>query len=90
MSVSDQVDALQKRVADLNSSFDEARRETSEQVKARIDHLKADIDARQDAAKAKAGQARRPDTEPVEGAAGRCLGQDAGPAGPRQPPARPA
>jgi hypothetical protein len=26
----------------------------------------------------------------VEGAAGRCLGQDAGPAGPRQPPARPA
>lgn len=57
MSVSDQVDALQKRVADLNSSFDEARRETSEQVKARIDHLKADIDARQDAAKVKAGQA---------------------------------
>src|SRR6266699_3790966 len=57
MNVSDQVDALQKRVAELKSSFDQARRETNEQVKARIDQVKADIAARQDAAKEKAEQA---------------------------------
>jgi hypothetical protein len=57
MNVSDQVDALQKRVAELKSSSDQARRETNEQVKARIGHVKADIAGRQDAAKEKAGQA---------------------------------
>jgi DNA repair exonuclease SbcCD ATPase subunit len=57
MSVSDQVDTLQKRATELKSSFDEARRETNEQVKARIDHVKADIAARQDLAKDNAGQA---------------------------------
>ncbi len=57
MNVSDQVDALQKRAAELKSSFDQARRETNEQVKARIDQVKADIAARQDAAKEKAEQA---------------------------------
>ena len=57
MNVSEQVDALQKRVADLKSSADQARRETNEQIKARIDQAKADIAARQSAVKAKAGQA---------------------------------
>ena len=37
MSVSEQVDALQKRAADLKSSADQARHETNEQIKARID-----------------------------------------------------
>lgn len=57
MNVSDQVNALQQRVGDLKSSFDAARRETNEQVKARIDKLKADIATRQDAAKQQAQQA---------------------------------
>src|SRR5882724_3959504 len=57
MSVSKQVDALQKRAEDLKSSADQARHETNEQIKARIDKAKADITARQDAVKAKAGQA---------------------------------
>ena len=57
MNVSDQVNALQQRVGDLKSSFDAARRETNEQVKTRIDKLKADIATRQDAARQKAGQA---------------------------------
>jgi hypothetical protein len=57
MNVSDQVDALQKRAAELKSSFDQARRETNEQVKARIGHVQADIAARQDAGKQKAGEA---------------------------------
>ena len=57
MTISDQIDALQKRVADLKSSFDKSRKETNEQVKARLSHAKADIDARQGAAKDKAEQA---------------------------------
>jgi DNA repair exonuclease SbcCD ATPase subunit len=57
MSVSDQIDALQQRAAGLKSSADQARHETDAQVKARIDKTKTDIAARQDAAKAKAGQA---------------------------------
>ena len=57
MTISDQIDALQKRAADLKSSFDKGRKETNEQVKARLSHAKADIDARQSAAKEKADQA---------------------------------
>ncbi len=57
MNVSDQVDTLQKRAADLKSSFEQARHETNEQVKARIDQAKADISARDSAAKEKAEQA---------------------------------
>jgi DNA repair exonuclease SbcCD ATPase subunit len=57
MSVSEQVEALQKRAEDLKSSADQARHETAEQIKARIDKARADITARQDAVKAKAGQA---------------------------------
>ena len=45
------IDALQKRAADLKSSFDQSRQETNEQVKARLNHAKADIAARQSAVK---------------------------------------
>ncbi|MGO9101416.1 MAG: hypothetical protein ACLP9Y_18965, partial [Mycobacterium sp.] len=57
MTISDQIDALQKRAADLKSSFDKSRQETNEQVKARLSHTKADIAARQSAVKEKAEQA---------------------------------
>jgi hypothetical protein len=57
MNVSEQVDALQKRAADLKSSVDQARHETDEQIKARIDKTRADVTARQDAVKAKTRQA---------------------------------
>ena len=57
MNVSGQVDTLQKRAADLKSSFDQARQATIEQVEARIDQTKADIAAHESAAKQKAGQA---------------------------------
>ena len=57
MNISDQVDALQERTAELKSSFDHARQETNEQVKARIDQARADIAARQSAVEGKAEQA---------------------------------
>jgi hypothetical protein len=57
MNVSGQVDTLQKRAADLKSSFDQARQETNEQVKARIEQTKADIAAHENAAKDQAEQA---------------------------------
>jgi hypothetical protein len=57
VNVSDQVDALQERAAGLKSSFDQARQETNEQVKARIDEAKADLAARQGAVNEKAQQA---------------------------------
>jgi hypothetical protein len=57
MSISEQVDALQARAAELKSSADQARHETNEQIKARISQTKADIDARQGAMKDTAGQA---------------------------------
>ena len=57
MSISDQVNALQQRAADLKSSFDQSKQETNEQVQKRLGQAKADIKARQDAVKAKAGQA---------------------------------
>jgi hypothetical protein len=57
MSISEQVDALQQRTAALKSSAEQAQHETAAQIKARIDQTKADIAAKQDAAKAQAGQA---------------------------------
>ena len=57
MSISDQIDTLQKRAADLKSSFDQTRQETNEQVKTRLGQARADISAREDAAKQKAEQA---------------------------------
>jgi hypothetical protein len=57
MSVSEQVEALQKRAAELKSSATQAQHETNEQIKARVDKTRADIVTRQDAVKAKADQA---------------------------------
>lgn len=57
MSISEQVDAVQARAAELKRSADEARHETNEQVQARISQAKADIAARQSAVTDKAGQA---------------------------------
>lgn len=57
MSISEQVDALQARAAELKSSADQARHENNEQIKARIGQTKADITARQSATKANAAQA---------------------------------
>ena len=57
MTISEQIDALQKRAADLKNSFQQSLKETNEQVKAHLSHAKADIDARQSVAKDKAEQA---------------------------------
>jgi hypothetical protein len=57
MSISDQIDALQKRAADLKSSFEQSKKETNAQVKERLGKAKADIEARQDDVKEKADQA---------------------------------
>ena len=57
MTVSEKVDALQKRVADLKSSFEAARTETNEQVRDRITKAKADAARAQDEANAKAAAA---------------------------------
>jgi len=57
MSLSDQIDTLQEQAADLKSSFERARHETNEQVKARIDQVKPDIAARNSAVKEKAEHA---------------------------------
>jgi hypothetical protein len=57
MSISEQVDALQQKTAALKSSAEQAQHETAAQIKTRIDQTKADIAAKQDAAKAQAGQA---------------------------------
>ena len=57
MSISDQINALQQRAADLKSSFDQSKKETNEQVKERLGKAKAGVEARQDAIEAKAAQA---------------------------------
>ena len=57
MSISDQIDTLQKRAADLKQSFEQTRQETNEQVKTHLGQAKADIAARESAAKAKAEEA---------------------------------
>ncbi len=56
MSICEQVDALHKRLADLESSAYQALQETDEQIKVGIDQAKAEIAVRQDAVKVKAGQ----------------------------------
>ena len=56
-----QIDTLQEHVESLKRSADQALRETREQVEARISQAKADMDARGDAVREKAGQvAERP------------------------------
>ena len=56
MTVSEQVDALQKRAADLKRSYETAQAENYEQVHARISKAKADAAQTQDELKAKASQ----------------------------------
>jgi hypothetical protein len=51
------VDALQEQVTQLKNSADQAREETSAQVRARIEQVKADAAADQEPAREKAGQA---------------------------------
>ena len=51
------VDALQKQVAHLKNAADQAREESSAQVRARIDQAKADAAAHQEPAPGQAGQA---------------------------------
>jgi hypothetical protein len=41
MTLSEQIDALQAKVADLKSSLDASRHETNEQIKARVASAKA-------------------------------------------------
>ena len=90
MSISEQVDALQARAAELKSSADQARRETNEQVKARISQTKADIAARQSAVKEKAGQAADRTQSQWKSMQADAAAKMAGCAGPHRPPARPA
>jgi hypothetical protein len=47
MALNDQIDVLQSRVAELRSSFEASRHETSDKIKARIVDLKAKADAAQ-------------------------------------------
>jgi len=51
------VDALQKQVTHLKNAADQAREETSAQVRARIDRAEADVAAHQEPAREQAGQA---------------------------------
>ncbi len=51
------VDALQAQVTELKIALDQAREESREQVRARIQQVKADIAAHQETARGKAGQA---------------------------------
>ena len=51
------VDALQKQVTHLKNAADQAREESSAQVRARIDQAKADAAAHQEPAPEQAGQA---------------------------------
>ena len=59
------VEALQQQVTELKEAADRAREETSEQVRARIEQVKADLAAHREPAGEKAGQAARAATEPV-------------------------
>jgi len=56
MTLSEQVDSLQARVAELKTSLDASRKETSEQVKARIAAAKAKTDATRAAVADKAAE----------------------------------
>ena len=57
MTVSEQIDALQAKVADLKSSLDASRHETNEQIKARAATARAKAEAAQQTVHGKADQA---------------------------------
>ena len=53
----ERVDAVQRQAVELKQAVDQVREESREQVKARIQQVKADVAAHQEAARAKAQQA---------------------------------
>jgi hypothetical protein len=57
MTISEQIDALQAKVAELKSSLDASRHETNEQIKARVATATAKAEAAQQTVHGKAGQA---------------------------------
>jgi len=57
MTLSEQVDALQAKVADLKSSLDASQHETNEQIRARVATAKAKADAARETVHGKADQA---------------------------------
>src|SRR6266851_6768183 len=57
MTISEQVDALQAKVAELRSSLDASRHETNEQIKARVATARAKAQAAQQTVHGKAEQA---------------------------------
>jgi hypothetical protein len=56
VDISQQVDALEQRAEELKNSFEEARHETSEQVRARLERAKSASAAQQQAARAEPEQ----------------------------------
>jgi hypothetical protein len=57
MTISDQVDALQAKVAELKSSLDASRHETNEQIKARVATARGQAQVAQQTVHGKADQA---------------------------------
>jgi len=57
MTISEQIDALQAKVAELKSSLDASRHETNEQIKARVATARAKAEAAQQTVRGKADQA---------------------------------
>src|SRR6266581_503897 len=57
MTISEQIDALQAKVAELKSSLDASRHETNEQIRARAATARAKAEAAQETVHGKAGQA---------------------------------
>jgi CHASE3 domain sensor protein len=76
MTLSEQVDSLQARVAELKTSLDASRKETSEQIKARIAAAKAKADATRAAVADKAADTADPRGQPVAVVQGRRVHQD--------------
>lgn len=57
MTLSEQIDALQAKVANLKSSLDASRHETNEQIKARVASARAKAEATQETVHGQADQA---------------------------------
>ena len=57
MTISEQIDALQAKVAELKSSLDASRHETNEQIKARVATARAKAEAAQHTVHGEADQA---------------------------------
>ena len=58
MTLSEQIDALQAKVADLKSSLDASRHETNEQIKARVASARAKAKAAEETVHGQADQAQ--------------------------------